>query len=161
MSCMAAAGFHQYGHSWSQPPRLRKQEPRQPLLHESCHTLNSLGDGSSGSMIEHILQHNILYIEKLHVCNDGFILLLPTLISYIYNLTCHTTLTTTNFNVTPNKTGKRENYIFPIAKKIVNNWMVIRIFKIGDNSSRRTPSLVVSKAEFSQKMVAQLLLKPR
>lgn len=60
MSCMAAAGFHQDGHSWSQSLRLKNKNPDHPFsMVESCHTPNSLEDGSSGSMMEDVVQYSI------------------------------------------------------------------------------------------------------
>lgn len=53
-------------------------------MEEYCQTLNSLGDFSSESMMEHTVQYSILYTEKLQICNDSFISSLPTRISCVY-----------------------------------------------------------------------------
>ena len=78
-------------------------------MEKYCSMLNSLGDGISGSMMEHIVQYNTLYTDQLHVC-DSFISSLPTLISCIYILFNMLHSLQVNFNASPNRMGKGENY---------------------------------------------------
>lgn len=157
---MAAAGFHQDGHSWSQSLRLKKQEPRSYLLHGRVLSYSKqLGRWQEWVHDRRCSSVQHLHIEKFHICNDGFIYPLTTLIFCIYIFVILHSLQLTLMSCQIDYA--REKTVFsPSANKILNIWMVIGFLRQmkTEPGSRMTLSLVVSKTEFSQKMVAQLLL---